>query len=357
VLSIVAAILAVSLLIIVHECGHYFAARAVGMRVERFSFGFGPVLLSVRRGDTLFELRIVPIGGFVAVPMRAEPAPAAEGGAGTEGAAPVEPADPGVYANKPAWARFAFVFAGPVMNWVTAILVAWILLVFFALGSPDPSARVGQLAEGMPAAAAGLLTGDRIEAVGGVQVQTWDDLVAQIRSHPGEPIPFQVLRGEGTGAERLTLTVTPQKKDGRVGFGPAKIEHRGSALGAIPDAIHATNGNLAAQLYGFASILSRKQRAELSGPIGIAQELVRGAKAGTQRFLELVWTISVGLAVLNLLPFPGLDGSRLLFLGYELVTRRRVNERVEGLIHAAGLIVLVLLIIAVSFGDVARLLR
>ena len=118
-----------------------------------------------------------------------------------------------------------------------------------------------------------------------------------------------------------------------------------------------TNANLSAQISGFAAIFARKQKAELSGPIGIVQELVRGARAGTERFLKLIWTFSVGLAVLNLLPFPALDGSRLAFLGYELVTRRRVNERVEGLIHTGGFIVLVILILAVSFGDVARLLR
>jgi regulator of sigma E protease len=353
VLSIVAAILAVSLLIIIHECGHYFAARAVGMRVERFSFGFGPVLLSFRRGETLFELRAVPVGGFVAVPMRAEPGPEGEAAAG--GSLP--PADdPGVYANKPAWARFVFVLAGPVMNWATAVLVAWALLASFGLGTPDPSARVGQLMPGMPAEKAGLQSGDRIEAVGGVPVSSWDELVAQIRAHPGQPVVFRVARGEGTGATATELQVTPTPA-GKVGFGPAKIvQHRG-LLEAFPEAVHATNTNLAAQLYGFMSIFSRKQAAELSGPIGIAQELVRGARAGTERFLELVWTISVGLAVLNLLPFPGLDGSRLLFLGYELVTRRRVNERVEGMIHAGGLIALIAVIIVVSFGDVARLLR
>jgi regulator of sigma E protease len=355
VLSIVAAILAVSLLIIIHECGHYFAARAVGMRVERFSFGFGPVLLSLRRGDTLFELRAVPIGGFVAVPMRVEPV-APEAAPGAEGAAPADPADPGVYANKPAWARFAFVFAGPVMNWVAAVLVAWVLLASVGLGVADPASRVGQLLPGMPAEQAGLRSGDRIEAVGQVPVSTWEELVQQIQSHPGQPVTFKISRGEGSAASTQELRVTPTTA-GKVGFGPAEITVRTGALEALPAAVKLTNTNLGAQLYGFASILSRKQRAELSGPIGIAQELVRGARAGLERFLKLVWTISVGLAVLNLLPFPGLDGSRLLFLAYELVTRRRVNERVEGLIHAGGLVVLIALIIAVSFGDVARLLR
>ena len=344
ILSIVAAVLAVSVLIIVHEAGHYLAARAAGMRVDRFSVGFGPVVLSLRRGETEFAISAIPLGGYVSV-------------AGTSSAATVDPADAGAYANKPAWKRFVFVLAGPVMNWVTAILVAWVLLASFGLGVPDPSARVGLISPGMPAEKAGLQTGDRIESVGGVPVQTWDDLVAQIRNHPGERIPFAIVRGEGTGEQRLVIEVTPQKEDGKVGFTPAKIVHRSGALEALPLAFRATNANLAAQLSGFASIFARKKGAELTGPIGIAQELVRGARAGMERFLELVWTISVGLAVLNLLPFPALDGSRLLFLGYELVTRRRVNERVEGLIHTGGFVVLMLLILAVSFGDVARILR
>ena len=342
-LSIVAAVLAVSLLIVIHECGHYFAARAVGMRVERFSFGFGPVLLSFRRGDTLFAISAVPIGGYVAV-----------AGAGT--AAEVDPADAGAYANKSAGRRFLFVLAGPVMNYVSAVLVAWALLASVGLGVADPSSRVGQLLPGMPAEQAGLRTGDRIEAVGGVPVSTWEELVQQIQRHPGEPVTFRVERADGGGEARQELRVTPTPA-GKVGFGPAELTVRTGALEALPAAVRLTNANLGAQLQGFASIFARKQRAELSGPIGIAQELVRGARAGLERFLKLVWTISVGLVVLNLLPFPALDGSRLLFLAYELVTRRRVNERVESLIHTGGFVVLLVLIIAVSFGDVARLLR
>lgn len=255
VLSILAAILAVSLLIIVHECGHYFAARAVGMRVERFSFGFGPVLLSFRRGPTLFAISLVPIGGYVAV-------------AGAGAAEEVDPADEEAYANKSAWRRFVFVLAGPVMNYVSAVLVAWALLASFGLGVPDTSARVGPVMPGMPAEQAGLRSGDRITAVGGVPVRTWDDLVTQIRGHAGQPVPFDVVRGEGAATERLVVTVTPQKDSGRVGFQMAKIVYRKGTLAALPEAIGATDANLVAQLKGFASIFARKQNAELSGPSG-----------------------------------------------------------------------------------------
>jgi regulator of sigma E protease len=346
VLSIAAAILAVSLLIIVHEAGHYLAARAVGMRVERFSIGFGPVLLSLRRGPTLFAISAIPIGGYVSV-------------AGTTTGAEVDPADRGAYVNQSAWRRFVFVLAGPVMNWVAAVLIAWTLLATVGLGMADPSARVGQLAPGMPAEAAGLRPGDRVAAVAGIPVESWAELVAQVQRHPGEEIGLDVVRGEGAAPERRSLRITPKddRGVGRIGVQPAELSVRTGALEAVPAAVRLTNANLGAQLSAFGAMFARKSRAELSGPIGIAQELVRGARAGLERFLKLVWTISVGLAVLNLLPFPALDGSRLMFLGYELVTRRRVNERVEGILHMGGFIVLVILILAVSFGDVARLLR
>jgi regulator of sigma E protease len=341
VLSVVAAILAVSILIIVHEAGHYLAARGVGMRVERFSIGFGPVLLSFRRGDTLFAISAIPIGGYVSV-------------AGT--GAGVSPDDPGAYANKAAWRRFAFVLAGPLMNYLAAVLVAWALLAGPGLGVVDPSARVGTVVPGRAAEAAGLRTGDRIESVAGTPVRSWEELVREIQRHPGEEVVLEVVRADGV---REPVRITPRDEGGvgRVGLGPADVTVRTGPLEGLPLAVGLTNANLSAQLSAFASIFTRKQKAELSGPIGIAQELVRGARAGIERFLKLVWTISVGLAVLNLLPFPALDGSRLLFLGYELVTRRRVNERVESLIHAGGFVVLLILILAVSFGDVARLLR
>ena len=273
ILSIVAAVLAVSLLIILHEAGHYFAARAVGMRVERFSVGFGPVLLSFRRGDTLFALSAIPLGGYVSV-------------AGTGSAASADPADPGSYANKSAWRRFVFVLAGPVMNYVTAVLVAWALLASVGLGVADPASRVGALVPGMPAEAAGLRAGDRIEAVGGTPVR---DLGGP---RPADPAPPRRAgrRSRSSAARgprrRVRSCGSRRRRRGKVGFGPAELTFRTGPFEAVAGAVRLTNANLAAQLSGFASIFARKQRAELSGPIGIAQELVRGARAGRRALPE-----------------------------------------------------------------------
>jgi regulator of sigma E protease len=344
-LAIVAAVLAVSLLIVVHEAGHYLAAKRFGMRVERFSVGFGPVLLAFRRGDTEFAISALPLGGYVKISGMAP---------GEEG----DPADPRLFSNQPAWRRFLVILAGPAMNYLTAIAVAWFLLATLGLHAPDPAARIGALVPGMPAEAAGLQPGDRIVAVAGKPVSSWMELVAELQRHPGEPIALEVIRGEDGAGERLTVRITPKDDGGvgRVGVAQARLLVRKDPLSALADAFARTNANAALQLRAFGSVFSQKQRVE--GPVGIARELVRGAREGIEPFLGLVWTISVVLAILNLLPVPALDGGRLAFLGYEIVTRRKVNERVEHWLHVAGFFLLVGLILAVTlFGDLPRLLR
>jgi regulator of sigma E protease len=338
-LAIVAAILAVSLLIVVHEAGHFLAARAFGMRVERFSVGFGPVVLAFRRGGTEFAISALPLGGYVKI---AGMGPGEGDGSG----------DRGLFANQAAWRRFLVILAGPTMNYLTAALVAWGLLATLGLRAPDPSARVGALVPGMPAEAAGLRPGDRIASVAGTPVGTWEALVRELQRHPGQPIVLEVLRD----GEPLALGLTPRDDGGvgRVGFGPAALVVRKGPGAALVEAVRRTNANAALQLGAFGSIFSRRQPVE--GPVGIARGLVRGAREGIEPFLSLVWTISVALAILNLLPVPALDGGRLVFLGYEIVTRRRVNERVEGMLHFAGFLLLVGLILAVTvFGDLPRL--
>jgi regulator of sigma E protease len=340
-LAIVAAVLAVSLLIIVHEAGHFLAARRFGMGVERFSVGFGPVLFALRRGQTEFAVSALPLGGYVKI----------------SGMAPgeaKESSDPRLFANQPAWRRFVVILAGPAMNYITAILVAWALLATLGLRAPDPAARVGGLIPGMPAEQAGLRPGDRIAAVAGKPVASWAELVSELQRRPGQQITLDVVRGEG---ERLAIPITPQDDGGvgRVGVKQPTFLVRTGAGQALVLGFQRTNENAVGQLRAFGSLFSRKQRVE--GPVGIARELVQGARDGIEPFLGLVWTISVVLAILNLLPFPALDGGRLVFLGYEIVTRRRVNERFEHVFHLVGFFILVGLILAVTvFGDLPRLL-
>ncbi len=350
VLAIVAAVLAISLLIVIHEAGHFLAARRFGMRVERFSVGFGPVLFSFRRGETEFAISALPLGGYVKIagmgPGEAEDA--------TDGA---------LFANQAAWRRFLVILAGPAMNYVAAVLIAWGLLATLGLRVPDPGTSLGKAMPGKPAAAAGLRPGDRVTSVAGEPVRTWEELVAALQRHPGERIVLDVLRGEGAAAAPLAIPITPADDRGKgvigVRRGAIPVRSGGPAL-ALVDGFDRTNANAAGQLAGFGALF-RKGKASMDaavGPAGIIEQMVDAASEGLAAFLGFVWTISVVLAILNLLPIPALDGGRLVFLAYEIVSRRRVNEKVEGYVHLAGFVLLVGLILAVTvFGDLPRMLR
>jgi regulator of sigma E protease len=343
---VVAAILGISLLIVIHEAGHMWVARLLGMRVERFSVGFGKVLWSTRRGDTEYAISLLPLGGYVRI----------------TGMAPGEDVDPDdrtAYCNQAAWRRVLVLAAGPGANYLLAVVLAAVLLGTLGLPSSDGSSRFGELLPDRPAARAGLRPGDRITRVGDVPVATWDELVKALQKSPGRTVELQVERGEGAALERLALPITPDDVGGtgKVGAGAWAPRVRLPPGEALVAGVTRTNAAAAMTLGMVAGMIKRERKPELSGPVGIVEELVKGAQAGVDRFFSVIWNISVALALFNLLPLPALDGGRLLFLTWELVTRRRVNEKVESYVHAAGLIALLALLLGVTiFSDLAKYL-
>jgi regulator of sigma E protease len=343
-LSIIAAILAVSGLIVLHEAGHMWAARWLGMRVERFSVGFGPVLWSTVRNGTEYAVSALPLGGYVKI-------------AGMAATEEIAADDPTAYCNKPAWKRVLVLAAGPGANWLVAVVLAVGLLATVGLPSPDGSSRVGDLTPGMPGAVAGLQVGDRIVEVDGKPIGDWYALVAELQRHPGQEIELAVERGEPPRRQALKLTPRDDRGVGRVGFRPFTVRQQLGPIDAVVEGVRVTNARAWDNLVGLAQVVKREQKAELAGPLGIGQELVRGARLGLDSFLTIVWNVSIALALLNLLPLPALDGGRLVFIGIEVVTRRRVSERIEGIVHGIGFAALLLMLVGVTiFGDLARML-
>jgi regulator of sigma E protease len=190
-------IVVIGVLILVHELGHFAVARLTGVGVERFSIGFGPVLMRWRGKETEYCLSLIPMGGYVKMMGEENPM---EGG----DALPYDSAK--AFALKPLWARFLIVFAGPGMNFVLAMLI--FTVVFATFGRPVWPAAVGRVAEGSPAAAAGLKTGDVVEDVNGRPVKYWEDLERTLADSGGRPITMRVKRGAG----EETVTVTPRRK-------------------------------------------------------------------------------------------------------------------------------------------------
>jgi len=342
-LTVLVTILVLGSIIFIHELGHFLAARRAGVQVDEFALGFGPRLAAYRSGGTLYAIRALPIGGFVRM----------------AGFTPdqSEEAGEGAFLKKPVGRRIQIIAAGPAMNFVLS--VALFSLIFAVFGAAFPvtdQAVIGEVLEGYPAAGAGLRAGDRVVAVEGGPVRSWTDLVERIRDRPDAPTEVTVERDGRT----LTLTVVPtvSSRDGESGFiGIApQVEHR--RLGILESIYRGIVGTIEITVLWFQSvvlmILNRIQ-ADVAGPIGIGQMIGQASRLGLPNLLYLAAALSANFGLLNLIPIPALDGSRLAFLLVERVRGRPIDPEKENLLHFVGFALLMLLAVLVTYRDILRL--
>jgi regulator of sigma E protease len=333
-MSIVVAIVGLGLLIAAHEAGHLLLARLMGMRVEIYSLGFGPRIAGFKSGDTDYRLSALPLGGYCKIAGFTPDDPAAQ-----------DPNDTGSYMNKPAWRRFLVIAAGPGVNYFVAFLI--IALLYVTRGFLDLTTTRIEVFPGGPAAAAGLRTGDQIVAVDGVTVASFDELKRELQK-PGAPAERQIEALRAGAREKFA--VRPDH-----GAISVKLDHvlvQLSLGAAIPRALRDVWTLNAATLGALFDALRGKGSASLAGPIAIVRQSAAEVKRGLADFASILANISVGLALFNFLPVPALDGGRLVFLGVELVTGRKVNARLESVVHVIGLLLLLgLIITVVLFGD------
>ncbi len=352
------------LVIVVHEAGHFTFAKAFGMKVEEFFFGFGPRLWSFRRGETEYGIKAVPLGGYVRI-------------AGMNPFQPPAPADlPRTYAAKPAWQRFLVVLAGPITHFILAFLV--LAVYFVALGTPKYRPAVGSVdrtlrtAQGStiasPAAVVGLRAGDVVVRFGALRDPDEDAFVAYLRAHANRPIPLTVRRG----ARLIQVTVTPvispvpgERPRGRIGIeldqGPLLSRDRANPIAAVGRGAR-TTADITVQLFhslgavfGPAAIGrifhllggAPRQVTDPGGLVGGARIAGEAAQAGAWDTLFLLFAeFNLFVGMINLVPLPPLDGGHLAVLAIEKVTRRRVDPR--RLVPVAALVAGFLVVLTVS---------
>ncbi len=323
------------LLVIVHEAGHLLAARASGMRVIRFSIGWGPALLTYqsKRSGTIYQVAAIPFFAFVQI-------------AGMNPFEEIDPDDKSSYANASLFARIFAILAGPLANYLFASVL---FFAVFLIGGVSQATTKVEVLEGA-AKAAQLKTGDTIVAVGGKKVTDWDTMREQIVKSPDKPLSFEIERGR----EKLQLTITPknEKGEGRIGVAPVTKQVPVSAKEAGVIAMTLPYKVVKESILGLGRIITGKDKADLKGPVGIVKETSKAAKAGWLPLLYFLGVLSAYLGGFNALPFPALDGGRLAFLGYEAITRRKPNTRVETVVHAFGFVMLLTLIAVVTFSDI-----
>ncbi|MGE5507046.1 MAG: RIP metalloprotease RseP [Chitinophagales bacterium] len=355
---IAAFIFVLGLMVFAHEFGHFALAKRVGIKVEEFALGMGPRLVGWRRGETLYSLRLLPVGGFCK--MAGEDA--AGGGLSAEKVPEAERARQ--FGAKPPFQRALVLAAGPVMNFVLAALVYAALFSLFGIPTGYvEGAVVGEVSPGTPAAEAGLLPGDHILKVDDVPVRTWEQMAERVSTQPGRPLTLTIKRAGRSGELRLKVTPQPlQRPDGRGVIGFIGVVRRSSEvqkvgfLEALRLGFLQTLQVILAMLSGLCQLVTGRAQGPVTGPVGIARMTGQAARYGLNSLLELTAFLSINLGIVNLLPVPALDGGRLVFLGVEAVRGRPLNPEKEGFIHFLGFAVLMLFLAVVTLKDLERLL-
>jgi regulator of sigma E protease len=363
------AILGLAVLMIVHEAGHYFAARAFGLRVIKFSIGFGPTFFKIqpnegfwtfvslgdrvkvklfkhdpeRHGPTIFQVAMIPFLAFVQID-------------GMNPLETIDPRDKGLYANASIWGRIVTIFAGPAANYVFASV--FFFFPFWIEGKDkvgEPTQIVIQ--EGAPAATAGLKNADTIVSIDGTEVKSFEDISAKVQGAAENAVPFVVLRD----GEKVTIPIQAQA----AACGPSNTDPKKVCIGVRPYTykVPVSAGEAAkhavvtppvvvkSMLGGLAEWARGKSKEELGGPTRMVHEMKKVADEGWAEFIFLLGALSAYLAAFNLLPIPALDGGRLMFLGYEAATRKRANPTVEAHIHVIGLVMMLGLMLYVTFAN------
>lgn len=337
--TIIAWIVILGVLVAIHELGHFFVAKGFGMRVDEYSIGFGPSLWKRRWGETVYALRVVPLGGYVRL-------------AGMLQNSDKNPRD---FPNRPLWQRFLVILAGPVMNLVLAA-VLYALAVGAVGGLPVPTTTVAQTMPGYPAAQAGIRPGDRIVSVDHRPITSWTQLVRSIDVHKSQPMTLGFI-----SAGRLHQVVVHTRYDVKnhrrlVGISPRSRLQRLGPLTAVSYGVRTTIQFTGAWFMAIVHMIDGKRSLQVEGPVGIAVAVGAALRLGMYYLFLLSAALSLNLGLFNIIPFPVLDGSRLFFLGLEGVRRKPLDPDKESLIYVVGMAILLLFVIIVSFHDVATLI-
>lgn len=348
-------ILVLGLLIFVHELGHFLFAKLFGVRVLKFSLGFGPRLCGKTVGETEYVISAIPLGGYVK--MFGENPDEQD----------VPAADRAVsFAHKTVWQRFGIVLAGPAFNFLFTVVLFFFLFLINGVPESVDTTKIGKINEGSPAAVGGLLENDIIININGAVTEKWLDVLEGVKSSGGQKISMVVLRN----GEEIHLELTPaidtvkniygEEVEQRYMIGIARYDelryvHTGP-IGAIKNAGQQTWGFIMLTVTGFVKIIQNVIPAsELGGPILIAQIAGQQMKAGLVNFMYFMGLLSVNLGVLNLLPVPVLDGGHLMFLTIEGIRRKPMGERAQIIAQQVGMALLGTLMVFVFYNDILRL--
>ncbi len=329
-MTVLLAIFGLGVLMAVHEGGHFLLARLFKMRVIKYSIGFGPVLWSKKPegSATTYQIALLPFLAYVQI-------------AGMNPHDETDPNDPGSYANASWLGRFLTIVAGPLANYLLAVVIFFVVLLASGRLVGIDGLKVGSVVPKGAAEAAHVLEGDEVKSIAGKEVKNWTEMRESIQAHKGQEMDVVVVRN---GAP-VTLRVTPSKDKGLVGIGPKEVRQPVTILEAAKDAAVEPPKVAAAIVGSFYRLITLKEKPEFGGPPKIVDEMSKQFDRSMRDGVEFIAALSIYICVFNLLPFPALDGGRLAFLMYEFVARKRPDAKIEARVHMVGLLALLSLIL------------
>lgn len=338
-LTIIATIFVFSLIVFVHELGHFITAKLSGMQVDEFAIGFGPKLCSYTYGDTTYSLRIIPLGGFNKI----------------AGMTDDEPLNEKSFLNKPVWKRLIVIAAGACMNFLLAIVLFWGIIFVSGTMKVSPEPVVGSIVENSPAARVSLQAGDKIVSIGGTAITTWNDIPKAVSAHAKEVLPITVERNGQAQTVELIPEQDEQAKRAVIGVVPVIERQSHGFFEAGSMAIERTGQVCGLMISGLYEMVTGKQKAEVAGPLGVAQLAGQMAEVGFVNLLMFTAFLSINLGIINLLPVPLLDGGYIILLLIEGITRRRMPKKALGYIQTCGMVILGAIFLLAMFQDISRL--
>lgn len=319
------------LLVFFHEFGHFALAKLNNIKVHQFALGMGPKILSYKGRETEYSLRILPIGGYVKMEGEDEASD-----------------DERSFSKKTPLQRISVLAAGPIMNIVLAI----ILLTIISFNIGNPVNIIDEITKNSPAEKVGLKSGDEIIQIGSTDINSWEDIIKAIGESKEEILKIEVIRnGENLSfdvkpefdkeANRKLIGITPLLKKSFIGSIKTSVENVFLVMSKIFDTL-------------LGLIQGETSGADFVGPIGMVHYVGEAARISIFSLLSLAAVISINLAILNILPFPALDGGRIIFAIIELIKGKPIDPNKEGFVHLVGFVILIIIMVLVIYKDIIR---
>jgi regulator of sigma E protease len=353
VLTIVSFIIVLGVLVFIHEFGHYITAKKSDIMVSEFALGFGPKLISKKVGETVYSIRSIPLGGFCNMVGEF---PADDSMPKEEIEVYDQAKDNGrLFTQKSAFKRLAVILMGPIMNFLLAALI--FIFAFAIFGVPTSTtekAFLGEVIPQQPAAEAGLRANDQILAINGQEIESWEEMSQLIRNNNDQQIAIRYQRDGNTNTINITPVLSEDGERGVIGVYPQLVRESVSIGKSISLGLSQTYQVFKMTILGFVQMFRESSTEDIGGPIMIASIIGQAARVGILNVLNWTAIISVNLGIINLLPFPALDGGRILFIVIEMIRGKAVDPRKESFVHMIGFAILMLLMLFIIYNDLMR---